>query len=124
MAARGLAWLVAGSHLAYVAFLIVGGFLAWRKPKLVKWHVGAIVAAAVVNITGSDCPLTVWEKWFLRQAGHEPYETGFISHYLVEPIYRPGINGRVNFVLLASLIVPITISYWRLRKTSHATPGA
>ncbi|WP_428121721.1 DUF2784 domain-containing protein [Candidatus Poriferisodalis sp.] len=124
MAARWLARLVAGSHLAYVVFLIVGGFLAWRKPKLVKWHVGAIVAAAVVNITASDCPLTVWEKWFLRQAGDVPYETGFISHYLVEPIYRPGINGGVNFVLLCCLVIPNAISYWRLRKTGQASQNA
>ena len=124
MAARWLAWLVAGSHLTYVVFLIVGGFLAWRKPKLVKWHAGAIAAAAVVNITASDCPLTVWEKWFLRQAGDVPYETGFISHYLVEPIYRPGINGRVNFVMLCSLVVPNVIGYWLVRRTSQAIPSA
>ena len=124
MATRWLARLVAGSHLALVAFLIVGGFLAWRKPKLVKWHVGAIIATALVNITGSDCPLTVWEKWFLRQAGDVPYETGFISHYLVEPIYRPGIDDRVNFVLLCSLVIPNAISYWRLRTTSQATTSA
>lgn len=110
---------MAGSHLAFVVFLIAGGFLAWRRPKLVKWHVGAIAAAAIVNITGSDCPLTVWEKWLVRQAGSEPYETGFISHYLVEPIYRPGINGRVNLVLLGCLVVPITVSYWRLHRTSR-----
>ena len=112
----GLARLVAASHLSYIAFLLIGGFMAKRWPKLMKWHLGAIGAAAVVNITGSDCPLTVWEKWFLRQAGREPYETGFISNYLVEPVYPPGITGRVNFVILVTLTVPITVSYWRMRK--------
>ncbi|MDE0497012.1 MAG: DUF2784 domain-containing protein [Acidimicrobiaceae bacterium] len=112
----GLARLVAASHLAYIVFLLVGGFAAKRWPKLMKWHLGAIGAAAVVNITGSDCPLTVWEKWFLRQAGREPYETGFISNYLVEPVYPSGITGRVNFVILVALTVPITVGYWRLIK--------
>ena len=115
MVGVGLARLVAASHLGYIVFLLVGGFMARRWPKLTKWHLGAIGAAGVVNITGSDCPLTVWEKWFLRHAGQEPYETGFISHYLVEPVYPPGINGRVNFVILVTLTVPITISYWRMR---------
>ena len=112
----GLARLLAASHLAYIVFLLVGGFMAKRWPKLMKWHLGAIGAAAVVNITGSDCPLTVWEKWFLRQAGRAPYETGFISNYLVEPVYPPGITGRVNFVILVTLTVPITVGYWRLIK--------
>ncbi|WP_420446489.1 DUF2784 domain-containing protein [Candidatus Poriferisodalis sp.] len=118
MVGVGLARLVAASHLGYIVFLLVGGFMARRWPKLTKWHLGAIGVAGVVNITGSDCPLTVWEKWFLRHAEQEPYETGFISHYLVEPVYPPGINGRVNFVILVCLTVPITISYLRMRKSS------
>lgn len=114
MVAVGLARLVAASHLSYIAFLLVGGFMAKRWPKLMKWHLGAIGVAAVVNITGSDCPLTVWEKWFLRQAGREPYESGFVSNYLVEPVYPPGITGRVNSVILLVLAVPITVACWRL----------
>ena len=116
MAAVGLARLVAASHLGYIVFLLVGGFMARRWPNLMKWHLGAIGAAGVVNLTGSDCPLTVWETWLLRKGGREPYESGFISHYLVEPIYPPGITGRVNFVILITLTVPITVSYWRMRK--------
>ncbi len=118
MVAVGLARLVAASHLSYIVFLLVGGFMAKRWPRLMKWHLGAIGAAGVVNLTGSDCPLTVWEKRLLRQAGREPYETGFVSNYLVEPVYPPGITGRVNLVILVTLTVPITVSYWRMRKAS------
>ena len=56
MVAVGLSRLVAASHLSYIVFLLIGGFMAKRWPKLMKWHLGAIGAAAVVNITGSDCP--------------------------------------------------------------------
>ncbi|WP_420610181.1 DUF2784 domain-containing protein [Candidatus Poriferisodalis sp.] len=121
MVAVGLARLVAASHLSYIVFLLVGGFMAKRWPQLMKWHLGAIGAAGVVNITGSDCPLTVCETWLLRQAGREPYETGFISNYLVEPVYPPGITGRVNFVILVTLTVPITVSYWRMRRSRLTT---
>ena len=117
MVAVGLARLVASSHLAYIVFLLVGGLGARRWPRLMKWHLGAIGAASVVNITGSECPLTAWEKWFLRRAGREPYETGFISHYLVEPVYPSGIDGRVNFVMLLALTVPNALSYWRLSRS-------
>ena len=120
MVAVGLARLVAASHLGYIVFLLVGGLMARRWPKLMKWHLGAIGAAGVGNLTGSDCPLTVWETWLLREGGREPYETGFISHYLVEPVYPPGITGRVNFVILVTLTVPITVSYWRMPKTDSS----
>ena len=123
MALVALAWIMAAFHLAYIVFLLVGGFMARRWPKLTKWHLGAIGAAALVNITGSDCPLTAWEKWFLRRAGHEPYETGFVSHYLVEPVFPPGINGRVNLIILITLTVPITVSYWRMSRSRRAEPS-
>ena len=119
----GLARLMAASHLAYIVFLLVGGFAAKRRPKLMKWHLAAFGAAGLVNITGSDCPLTTWEKWFLRRAGREPYETGFASYYLVEPIYPRGITGRVNSVILLALVIPILVSYWRLLRNSASGQG-
>jgi len=119
----GLARLMAASHLAYIVFLLVGGFAAKRRPKLMKWHLAAFGAAGLVNITGSDCPLTTWEKWFLRRAGREPYETGFASHYLVEPFYTKGITGRVNSVILLALVIPVLVSYWRLARGAAGASG-
>ena len=103
---------MAVTHLAFIAFLVVGGLLARRMPRLIKWHLGAIGATVAINLTGSECPLTVWEKHFLTQAGREPYESGFISHYLVEPIYPAGIDGRVNLMILAAWMVPTAFAYW------------
>jgi hypothetical protein len=40
-----------------------------------------------------------------------PYETGFISHYLVEPFHPAGIDGRVNLVLLGAWMIPTAIAY-------------
>ncbi|WP_419842037.1 DUF2784 domain-containing protein [Candidatus Poriferisodalis sp.] len=120
MVAVGLARLAAVSHLSFIVFLLVGGLCAKRWPKLTKWHLAAMGAAGVVNITGADCPLTVWEKWFLRRAGREPYESGFISHYLVEPVYPPGIDGRVNLLILVALTVPNAAGYWRLLRSKPA----
>lgn len=84
----------------------------WRW--LIKWHVAAIGIAVAINLTGSECPLTVWEKHFLRLAGETPYESGFISHYLVEPIYPAGMDGRANLMLLAAWMIPTALAY---RKT-------
>ena len=102
---------MAGTHLSFIVFLVVGGPLAARFPRVVLWHLGAIAATAAVNLSGSDCPLTTWEKFFLVQAGQQPYENGFISHYLVEPVHAAGIDGSVNLVILGAWILPTTCAY-------------
>lgn len=118
--AQLLAGLMAVTHLAFIAFLVVGGLLARRMPRLIKWHLSAIGVTVAINLTGSECPLTVWEKHFLVQAGREPYESGFISHYLVEPIYPAGIDGRVNLMILAAWMVPTAFAYWGFLRSRPA----
>jgi hypothetical protein len=112
--ARGWSLLAKGTaaaHLSYVGLLVVGGPLSVRWPRLLPVHVAALGAAIAVNVTGSDCPLTVVEKDLLARAGEPVYEGGFNSHYLVEPIHPAGITGRVNLAMLATLCVPTTLSY-------------
>ena len=111
-----LSKLAAGSHFAFIAFLVVGGPAGRRWPRLVPVHVAAIAATAAINLSGSDCPLTVAEKHLVRRAGREPYEGGFISHYLVEPVHPTGIDGRVNLVLLSAWMVPTTVVYLAPRR--------
>jgi Protein of Unknown function (DUF2784) len=110
-------------HLSFVVFLIVGGPLGRRFRAVVPAHLAAIVAAVAINVTGSECPLTVLEKHFLRLAGRTPYRGGFISHYLVEPVHPSGITGKVNLVLLAAWIVPTAVAYAVLgRRPIEGTP--
>ena len=104
--------LVALTHLTFVAFLIVGGLLGRRFPMLRPAHVATIVLTVALNVTGSDCPLTVLEMDLLRASGRVPYDTGFISHYFVEPFHPSGINGRVNLALLGAWMVPTAFAYW------------
>ena len=111
MGSRLLAKLVVVMHLSFIALLIGGGPLGRQWPAMVPVHLGAIVIAVGINLTGSDCPLTVLEKRFIRRGNQVPYESGFISHYLVEPIHPTGITGRVNLALLSLWIVPTFVAY-------------
>jgi hypothetical protein len=106
-----LANVVALSHLAYVGFMVAGGPLAHRRPRLTRWHLAAVGAAVAVNLAGADCPLTRLEKHLVRRAGRRPYESGFVSHYLIEPVYPKGITGRVNLAILATWAVPTALAY-------------
>ena len=111
MAWSALARATAVAHLSYVGFLVVGGPLGVRRPRLLPLHLAALGAAIAVNVTGSDCPLTVVEKHALTRAGQPVYDGGFNSHYLVEPVHPAGIDGRVNLAMLTVLCVPTACSY-------------
>lgn len=103
--------LVALTHFAFVAYLITGGPISRRFPQLRSTHIATIAITAAINLTGSDCPLTVLETRLLRASGRVPYDTGFISHYFVEPFHPSGINGRVNLVLLGAWMIPTALAY-------------
>ena len=107
MAAR----LVALTHFAFVAFLISGGPISRRFSRVRPVHIATIAITAAINLTASDCPLTVLEMNLLRASGRVPYDTGFISHYFVEPFHPSGIDGRVNLVLLGAWMVPTALAY-------------
>jgi len=83
--------LVAITHAAFIAFLLVGGFLGWRWPRLVWAHLPAVVFTATVFAFGADCPLTDLEKYFRRQAGERAYRDGFIAHYVL-PMVPDGVR--------------------------------
>ena len=102
---------VALTHFAIVGFLIAGGPLTRRFPRLRPAHVATIAVIVGINLTGSDCPLTNLEMKLLRDSGRVPYENGFISHYFVEPFHPAGIGGRVNLILLSAWMIPTAIAY-------------
>jgi hypothetical protein len=84
--------LVALAHAAFIVFLLAGGFLAWRWPRLVWLHLPAVVVTATVFALGADCPLTDLEKYLRRQAGERAYRDGFIAHYLL-PMLPDGVRA-------------------------------
>jgi hypothetical protein len=64
-------------HGAYLAFLVVGGFLAWRWRWVMWAHLIAVAWAVPLVVTDAfPCPLTEWEKWLQEKGGEEPYSGG------------------------------------------------
>lgn len=106
-----LAGIMAVSHLALIVLLIAGGPLAMRWQAMVRLHVAAIIATGLVFLLGADCPLTVWQKWCLERGGREPYEGGFIEHYLVEPVTGGGATPWINAAIVATWLVPTSAAY-------------
>jgi hypothetical protein len=92
-------------HLAYLLFIPVGGFLAWRWRWIVPVHLVAVLVGLISITIHFDCPLTSWEQSLWRRAGEQPYETGFVDHYLAGRVFPHGDAGAVQLVYAICLVV-------------------
>lgn len=101
---RALADGVLVIHLAFVAFVVFGGFLTWRWPRLARVQVPVAVYGVIIEIVGFRCPLTPLEKWLRGRAGSAGYDGGFVEHYIVGLLYPGELTTSVE-VLLASIVV-------------------
>lgn len=105
-------------HFAFIAFVVLGSVLVWRRPAWAWLHVPAILWVAYIEFTGTLCPLTPLENALRSRAGEEGYQGGFIEHYLIPIIYPAGLTPQVQVVLGVAVLVLNAIVYavvWRRR---------
>jgi hypothetical protein len=91
--------LVLAVHLLFIGFVVGGSFLTWRWPRVIWVQLPATVYGALVELVGFACPLTALQKYLLRRGGQAGYHGGFISHYLIQVIYPPGLTRGIQIVL-------------------------
>lgn len=89
-------------HLAFVAFVVLGGFVALRYRRAWWPHVAAVAYGAGIVAIGWSCPLTDLER-ALRDAGGTTMGEGFVERYL-EGVLYPGDLTPVVRVLAAAVI--------------------
>ncbi|MFE1169073.1 DUF2784 domain-containing protein [Nocardiopsis sp. NPDC058789] len=92
-------------HLLFLAYVALGGFAAWRWPRMFWPHLACAVYGLGVTVIGWPCPLTHLEDWGRRNAGQSglPPE-GFIAHYLTGVVYP------TEHLLTAQLLVALTVT--------------
>ena len=86
-------------HLAFVGFVVLGGFAVPRRPRLAWVHVPAVAWGVGIELTGRICPLTPVEQWLRMEAGATGYEGDFIAHYLLPVLYPAGLTHGAQIVL-------------------------
>ena len=122
MAYRWLADLVLVVHLAFILFVIFGGLLVIRRPRLAWMHLPAAIWGSWIEFSGRICPLTPLENHFRRLGGQAGYEGGFIEHYITAIIYPDGLTRGIQ-VFLGLMVVGINIVAYaitiRRRPDSH-----
>jgi hypothetical protein len=120
---RVLGELVMLLHFAFLAFVAVGGFLAWRRPQLLPAHLAAAAWGLVSATVGVACPLTGWEDALRRRAGQDGLARGFIDTYLTGVVY-PEEHLLAVQVLVGALVVTSWIGFAvRARGRSGTVPA-
>jgi hypothetical protein len=108
---RILADLVVGIHALFVAFVVLGGLLALRRPWVAALHLPAATWGALIELRGWICPLTPLEKSLRAAAGVAGYQGGFIEHYLLPVLYPAGLTRDVQLALGAVVIAVNLLVY-------------
>lgn len=114
------AWLataVVALHLAFVVFVVAGGLLVRRWPRLAWLHLPCAAWGIYVELAGKICPLTPLENSLRRRAGEAGYAEGFLEHYLVAIVYPSGLTPTLQW-LLAGLAIGANLAVyaWILRR--------
>ena len=93
------------THLMFVAFAILGGFLAWLMPWVLLPHIASALWSARMAVWRPVCPLSRVENWGRAGSGRPPLDDGgFITHYFEGRLYPESWARRV-VVVVGSLVV-------------------
>jgi hypothetical protein len=122
---RVLADAVVVLHFAFVVFLVIGGLLALRWPKVLWLHVPTVAWGAFIVTFSITCPLTPLERSLRARGGGDRYEESFVERY-VEGILYPGDMLRQAQAVAAALVigswVALAVRHRRRRTSPPAGP--
>jgi hypothetical protein len=114
--------LVLALHLGFVVFVVLGGALALRWPKIIRAHIPAAVWGVLIEFGGWICPLTPLENALRTLGGESGYEGGFIEHYLLPALYPSGLTRDVQIWLGIAALVPNAFFYtWYFIRRARAS---
>lgn len=121
--------LVVALHFAFILFVVAGGLLVLRWPRLAWAHLPVVAWGAGIELIGWVCPLTPLENVLRRAAGQAGYAGGFIDHYLTPLIYPVGLTREHQlalglFVTAVNLLIYglVALRWRRLRQRSRGEP--
>ncbi|MFP5403541.1 MAG: DUF2784 domain-containing protein [Gammaproteobacteria bacterium] len=109
------------AHLLFVGFVMAGGFLLPRWPRLAGLHLPAALWGAWIEFSGGICPLTPLENRLRAEAGEAGYRGGFVEHYLLPVLYpaelTPALQQGLGWSVLAvnAVAYALALRAWRRR---------
>jgi len=113
-------------HLGFVLFVVLGGLLVLRRPRLAWLHLPAAAWGAFIEAVGWICPLTPLENALRQHAGEAGYAGGFIEHYIIAVLYPPGLTRNIQFVLTGIVVIvnlavyAVLLRRWRMPREKQS----
>ena len=99
MTAGDLADIVVALHLAFVVFVVAGGVLAIKWPRIAWAHIPAAAWGAIIEFSGWPCPLTPLENWLREREGSAGYAGDFVARYFMPVLYPEGLTRDAQIVM-------------------------
>jgi len=113
-------------HVGFVAFVVLGGFLAWRWQRVAWLHIPTALYGVTIEFVGWVCPLTPLENHFRGLAGRSGYTGGFVEHYIIPVLYPTDWTVSLR-VILGTLVLFVNalaygVYFWRIAKSRLSRP--
>jgi hypothetical protein len=118
---RAAADAVVIAHMAFVAFVVLGGLLVWRWRWIAWIHLPAALWGVAIELGGWICPLTPLENSLRRQGGAATYEGDFIERYLLPLLYPTALTREWQYALAAFVLVLNAVIYWGVARTRRSS---
>jgi Protein of Unknown function (DUF2784) len=106
--------MTAAAHLAFIVYVVVGGFLGLRWRRSFWLHVPAGLWGMTTITLRLPCPLTELEGWARTKAGMPalPPE-GFIGRYIRGVICPASWMGAAEVMVVVMIILSWALRAWR-----------
>ncbi len=114
-------------HVGFVAFVVLGGFFAWRWQRIAWLHIPTALYGVTIEFVGWVCPLTPLENHFRRLAGQSGYTGGFVEHYIIPVLYPTDLTVSLR-VILGTLVLFVNalaygVYFWRIANSRPSRPN-
>ena len=108
-------------HALFILWVVAGSLVTKGRQVLSWLHIGSLLWGVFAEVLPGSCPLTNLENWVETQAGVQPYQGGFLLHYLDALVY-PNVSGTLLMVVgvgvcILNLAVYVR-RFWKGRKTT------
>src|SRR5512145_3155252 len=86
-------------HMGFVVFVIAGGLLVLRWPRLAWLHLPAVSWGAWIELSAGMCPLTPLENRLRVAGGEAGYHASFVEQYVMPLLYPVALTPAIQWWL-------------------------
>jgi hypothetical protein len=97
-------------HALFILWVVFGALLTRSRPILRWLHVGSLVWGILTELLPWPCPLTLLENQLEATASIQPYQGGFLLHYLDKLVY-PDISSTL-LTIAAVIICALNLAFY------------